>query len=334
MLRPTQQVCRRTFSRPIGIPSLCEIDISTRLGRTIIPPSHLRNPRASQRHFVVSRSFAARSPKILQNQASAATTAAAETPLDTASPSHSPKPSRRRRHRGLYYATLFLILGTAAGTFVRITIAPPTLPIPGSDEDAYLQSKIQSTGAALPIVERLSRDPSWASWDAYAGVPRTPQATNPGGISAAQSRITSGPMAGSSGLAFQRVFHNAATGELVTVVYFGAGLAGWPGIVHGGALATVLDESLGRCAILRFPSRTGVTANLEMQYRAPTLTNNFYVIRTEPIARTESDGVPKSDRKLWVRGSLETENGKVCVEAKALFVVPRGYELRPLVQGF
>lgn len=245
--------------------------------------------------------------------------------------------------RGFYYAALFLLIGTVTGTFARITIAPPPLPAPGSDKDVYLQAKIRERGAALPLVRQLSTDPSWTSWDAYAGIAATADAdaaTQPGGISSAvRSRITSGPMAGSSGLAFQRIFHNASTGEVVTVVYFGAALAGWPGVVHGGALATVLDESLGRCAILKFPSRTGVTANLELQYRAPTLTNAFYVIRSTPVVSGDDDvvgrdGVRKGDRKLWVRGTLETEKGRVAVEAKALFVVPKAYKLRPLVQDF
>lgn len=251
---------------------------------------------------------------------------------------------RRRRRRGLYYAALFLFLGVVAGTGFRLIIAPPRLPPPGSDKNIYLQEQIQARGLALPLVKQLSADPSWTSWDAYAGISTTtPAPTTPSAgervISAARSRITSGPMSGFSGLAFQRIFHNAATGEVVSVVYFGPGLAGWPGVVHGGALATVLDESLGRCAILRFPSRTGVTANLELQYRAPTYVNDFYVVRAAPVAGDDDDlvgrdGVRKGDRKLWVRGSLETVGGRVAVEAKALFVVPRAYKLRPLVEGF
>ncbi|KAH8662288.1 HotDog domain-containing protein [Xylariales sp. PMI_506] len=140
-------------------------------------------------------------------------------------------------------------------------------------------------------------------------------------------------MSGSRGLAYQRVFHNATTGEFVTVIYFGGAMAGWPGVVHGGALATVLDESLGRCAIMRFPARTGVTARLELAYRKPTVTNTFYAVRVRPVIDeadevVAKDGSRKSDRKLWVQGSVETLDGKVCVDAKALFVVPKGTKVR------
>lgn len=76
-----------------------------------------------------------------------------------------------------------------------------------------------------------------------------------------------------------------------------------------------------------FPSNTGVTANLELNYLKPVVTNSFYVVRTSPIV----DGEKKAnDRKCWVGGRLETLEGLVCVEAKALFVVPRRYQTRAL----
>ncbi|KAI1181312.1 HotDog domain-containing protein [Nemania sp. FL0916] len=234
---------------------------------------------------------------------------------------------------------MLFLAGILAGTATSSGIAPPALPATDSDAGRKLQAEIQARGAALPLVKQLEADPAWTSWDAYAGISTSASSANPRGASAAQSRITSGPMSGISGLAFQRIFHNGGTGEVVSVVYFGPALAGWPGVVHGGALATVLDESLGRCAILKFPSRTGVTANLELQYRAPTMIGTFYVLRAQPVVSEDDDvvgrdGVRKGDRKLWVNGTLETVNGKPLVNAKALFVVPKAYRLRPLVEGF
>ncbi|KAI8632968.1 hypothetical protein F5Y19DRAFT_335581 [Xylariaceae sp. FL1651] len=334
MLRSSQHLYRRALARPIGQPMSRATPPTASCFHPIIPPrarsrALLQDPRP--RHFTISHlRLAEQLPRLPQEpEPSAAAAADAAVPQPPQSPSKPQRRRRRRRRRrGLLYAALFLLLGTTAGTLTRLTIVPPALPAPGSAEDAYLQSQIQARGAALPLVRQLSADPAWTSWDAYSG------------IAVAQARLTSGPMAGSSGLAFQRVFHHAATGEVVSVVYFGAGLAGWPGVVHGGALATVLDESLGRCALLRFPSRTGVTANLELQYRAPTLTNEFYVVRARPVLSADDeqavgpDGTRKSDRKLWVRGTLETERGKTCVEGKGLFVVPKGFQLRPLVEGY
>lgn len=98
-------------------------------------------------------------------------------------------------------------------------------------------------------------------------------------------------------------------------------------MTHGGVTATLMDESLGRCAIRQFPGRTGVTANLELNYLKPVVTNSFYVIRAVPeLGATE--------RKCWVSARLETLEGVVCVEAKALFVVPKKYATRKIEGAF
>ncbi|KAI0897308.1 HotDog domain-containing protein [Annulohypoxylon nitens] len=243
--------------------------------------------------------------------------------------SSTPRPKKRFRR------IIWLLLGLCLGTTLRFTLSPPPPPAQGSAEDDLLTSQIRSKGSTLPLVQSLSLDPSYESWDAYSSFSSPPTHTSKPAShkTVVQSRITSGPLSGSRGLPFQRIFHNATTGEVVSVVYFGSGTGGWPGVVHGGALATLLDESLGRCAILRFPARTGVTARLELQYRQPTLTSGFYVIRARPM-EDERDSAEKRERKLWVEGTLETMDGKTCVEAKALFVVPKGVKLKPLVEGF
>ncbi|KAI1362471.1 hypothetical protein F5Y08DRAFT_272670 [Xylaria arbuscula] len=330
MLRPSQHLCRQGITRSIDKFWTCEITPSCRGNATIIARTRLSGDSLTRisgpRHFTTSQSrlFEPTKPTVPEQSTAIPPSTTTETNTGDGIPPPSPKRPKRRR---LLYAVVLILFGAGIGTGARITLIPPDLPPPGSEQDIYLHNKIQAQGNALPIIKELSADPAWTSWDAYSGV------------TAARTRITSGPMSGFAGLAFQRIFHNAATGEVVTVVYFGAGLAGFPGIVHGGALATLLDESLGRCAILRFPSRTGVTANLELKYRAPTLTNRFYVIRARPVASHDDDvvgkdGVRKGDRKLWVKGTLEVVDGKVAVEANGLFVVPRGYTLRPLVEGF
>lgn len=242
--------------------------------------------------------------------------AATESGIPGERPESQPAPKRRRR--GYVYAAIFLLVGSSIGSLFRLSISPPPLPEPGTQEDAYIVASIHEKAEKLPLVQRLSSDPAWESWHAYEDRARGQRGPS----------ITSGAMSGCRGLAYQRIFHNQTSGEMISVIYFGGALSGFPGVVHGGALATILDESLGRCAIYRFPARTGVTANLNLTYKKPTLTNAFYVVKTAPVLAESDevvakDGTKKSDRKLWVQGSIETPEGKTCVEAKALFVVPK-----------
>ena len=124
------------------------------------------------------------------------------------------------------------------------------------------------------------------------------------------------------------MFWNGREKRAIVLVYFGGGLGGWPGVVHGGATATVMDEVLGRVAVRNFEAKTGVTANLEVGYRRPVVANRFYVVRAEAV----EEG--RGERKMWVRGTLEDMEGRVCVEAKGLFVVPKGVELGEIGEGW
>ncbi len=88
-----------------------------------------------------------------------------------------------------------------------------------------------------------------------------------------------------------------------------------------------MDESLGRCAVARFPAQTGVTARLEFTYLRPVQTNAFYVVRAVPLAEGSTD------TKGFVNGCLESIDGRALVQAKGLFVVPkklRGSALKPI----
>ncbi|KAI1399873.1 HotDog domain-containing protein [Hypoxylon fuscum] len=318
--RAAAQLCRRTALASLLPPRSNPTIPICRGASAISSPSLLHSTRL----FSISRRCAADPSKDQEAVAVAAVMGQPGVDTNTDAPPKSPP---RQRGRGLFYSATFLLVGLSLGTLVRFTLVPEPLPEPGSPADTYMQSRIRADGAALPLVQQLSHDPAWISWDAYSGLQSTQTAQM------VQSRITSGPLSGSAGLPFQRVFHNPRTGEVVSVVYFGSATTGWPGVVHGGAIATVLDETLGRCAILRFPARTGVTARLELTYKAPTIATRYYIIRTRPLVK-EGEDPAKSDRKMWVEGTLETAEGRVCVEAKALFVVPKGVKLKPLVEGF
>ena len=252
-----------------------------------------------------------------------------------------------------------LVLGLLAGWAFDTLVNPSPPPEPGSREDEATVRMIRQTAEKLPVVQSLSFDEEWTSWEAYSGIAEK----------AKLCRITTGPLAGSRGVgAYQRVFHNTNTGEVVVVIWLGSATTGWPGVVHGGCLATIMDECLGRTAIACFEERTGVTARLEMKYVSPAPSNAFFVVRTVPeIEGGEEHGIvgetgeekgsyggsgwfdlasfrggnaanksekPQGRKKLWVSGRLETVEGKVCVEARGLFVVPKRFKLRSLQEEF
>jgi acyl-coenzyme A thioesterase PaaI-like protein len=246
-------------------------------------------------------------------------------------PQHPPPlpPRPKRSLRPYIYATLFFLIGNLAGHFIRFIVIPPggPLPAPGTPEDAALTAHIHKRAAQLPIVQALSEDPEWRSWDAYSTF--TPEEK--------LHRITTGPLGGSRGIGgYQRIFHHPASGQFISVVWLGAALSGWPGVAHGGLIAMVMDESMGRCAIGKFPVQTGMTAKLEFNFRVLAWTNAFYIVRAWPVAEGSTE------RKGFVLGRLETVDGKACVEASGLFVVPKKVpetalkrvELKNLDEGF
>ncbi|KAI1197933.1 HotDog domain-containing protein [Nemania serpens] len=116
------------------------------------------------------------------------------------------------------------------------------------------------------------------------------------------------------------VFEEEGGKSLVAISYLGRELCGHPGIIHGGLLATMLDEGLARCCFATLPHKMGVTANLNVNYRSPAKADSYVVLRA---TTTRSEG-----RKAWVEGRIETLVGEgetpvVLAEATALFVSPK-----------
>jgi 3'-phosphoadenosine 5'-phosphosulfate synthase len=100
--------------------------------------------------------------------------------------------------------------------------------------------------------------------------------------------------------------------SLVSISYLGTDLC--------GLLATMLDEGLARCCFAALPNKIGMTANLNINYRAPAPASAFVVLRAKT---TKVEG-----RKAWVTGHIETLVGEgetpvILVEATALFIEPR-----------
>lgn len=90
----------------------------------------------------------------------------------------------------------------------------------------------------------------------------------------------------------------------------------------------ILDEALGRVAVRSFPARTGVTANLNINYRAPVYSGDFYAVHAM------LDQERSTDRKAYVKAEIRDYKGKLYVEATGLFVVPKSLTLRQIGDNF
>ena len=241
------------------------------------------------------------------NSTLASPSASASQSID--SPTSSRTKPRRSFYRPLIYGAVFVLVGLTTGNIVRLYLAPP-LPLPGTPTDTAALERLHATAGELPIVKELRSHPEeWLE-------------INPHDTLADNERIshlTAGSLGGVRGLAVHIVFWNETEKRLMSVVYFGGALTGWPGVTHGGCLATVMLESLGRVASGNASPRDsdldGLVKMMELQYRAPTLAKAFYVIRAE-----FDDYVGKrSGRDMAVlKATLETvDKGVICVEATA-----------------
>lgn len=80
-----------------------------------------------------------------------------------------------------------------------------------------------------------------------------------------------------------RFFYDPVRRETVGVYHLGMKLTGYPFIVHGGILATVMED-LMRESVKFLKSKDGeFTKDLSVSYKFPTFANQFVVIRTTKV---------------------------------------------------
>ncbi|KAI9636278.1 HotDog domain-containing protein [Dioszegia hungarica] len=183
--------------------------------------------------------------------------------------------------------------------------APPP-PAGDSPQGKALMGETEKDLQKLWIVARLRTREGWYETRPYARF-------DPDKI---HNSLTAGSLRGPGKLAVPPiVFSKDDESEAIAVLHLGRALCGHDGIIHGGIISTVFDESLARNALLNLPTHIGVTANLNVNYRSPLHADQFVVVRTK------LDSV--NGRKVMVSGTMETLEGEKIAEATALFVEPK-----------
>lgn len=112
-------------------------------------------------------------------------------------------------------------------------------------------------------------------------------------------------------------YNNPESNQVEANITIGEHFNGYPGIVHGGIVAAILDETAGRAVMLdgNFDNLF-VTLRLNLTYRKPTPTNT----PLKAFGWLEQKGY----RRMKVAAKLLLPDGTITTECKAVVIRPTG----------
>jgi uncharacterized protein (TIGR00369 family) len=110
-------------------------------------------------------------------------------------------------------------------------------------------------------------------------------------------------------------FESNGEGKVQAKIRFSMQFQGYPGIVHGGVIAAVLDEAAGRATMKgKRPEFSLVTGKLSVRYRKP--------VKVEEWVTVEGTYEACSGRVHTCKGKLISESGEVLADADVVLVEP------------
>ncbi len=115
-----------------------------------------------------------------------------------------------------------------------------------------------------------------------------------------------------NGFGLKMRFFIARPGVVVTRYRIPRHFQGYPGMAHGGVVATMLDELVGRAIMSQDEGRFRVTARLEVRYRRP--------IPVEVPLDLKGEVVKVHGRLGKARAELRLPDGTLAAEAQATLV--------------
>lgn len=110
----------------------------------------------------------------------------------------------------------------------------------------------------------------------------------------------------------QLSFYVAEDRRIVSEISIPARFQGYPGVAHGGIVATMLDETLGRAVMVDDPNRFMFTGRLVTRYRKPTPLE-------EPL-RLVGEVLKDRGRVAECAAYLYDQHGEMLAEAEGLLM--------------
>lgn len=102
------------------------------------------------------------------------------------------------------------------------------------------------------------------------------------------------------------------TGDVISEFSFTENYAGYPGMVHGGNIVAVLDETAGRALTTDDPNILMVTSELKVKFIKPVPTDTALVVIGKQIKKRGRMAVGHSE--------IQTKDGVVLATCEAFFV--------------
>jgi len=109
-------------------------------------------------------------------------------------------------------------------------------------------------------------------------------------------------------------FFLASDGSVVSLPVVSNAFDGHPGYLHGGIIATLLDEAMSKA--VRAQAGASMTRKMEVEYLRP--------VPSGMRLRIEGQAVRSEHHKHWAEANILNELGIVLAQGKGLFI-----ELRP-----
>jgi uncharacterized protein (TIGR00369 family) len=107
--------------------------------------------------------------------------------------------------------------------------------------------------------------------------------------------------------------------RIVSRFRLGAEFQGGAGFIHGGIIATVLDEAMGK--VCRFSDVRAVTAELTVEYLRP--------VRVDEEIQVEAFQTERHDRQFFHQGEIRNTAGQLLARGRGRFVAVNPARYKP-----
>lgn len=211
---------------------------------------------------------------------------------------YEPKKSPKRTFK--LGVILFVLGATITYNYPLYTLGETLIKIPDEKDEAGTKQYIdnlESSLQSLPLVAKYRSNPDYVESRGWDNLDNTTL-----GLSNFH-----GSLAKPGGIAIPPInFHNDETGDDMVILHVGIRLSGYPFIVHGGILGTVVDEVFKSNIRKEFNIDINKihTTSLQLNYSFPTFVNQFIVIRSSVSKINSSDNVYNVESDVSTMGNM------------------------------